>query len=426
MTDSLLVVADDILAGTLIRQKGAKLEFRYDEQYLAKSSPTPLSVSMPLRTQPHLHHVVSPWLWNLLPDNDTVLDRWAKLFHVSPSSAFSLLSTPVGEDCAGAVRFLRPERAEIALAQPGSVTWLSESDVAERLAELRRDNSNWLGTAFTGQFSLAGAQAKTALLYQDGRWGVPSGSAPTTHILKPAIAGLADHDLNEHLCLEAARRVGLVTVRTQVLRFGDESALVVGRYDRVVRAGRVIRVHQEDICQALALPPAKKYQNDGGPSVRDISTLLRRVIPPRLADDAIWRFTDALIWNWLIGGTDAHAKNYSLLLRGNLVRLAPLYDVASILPYGIHEKKLRLAMKIGKEYQMNPYRNRWPSAAVDLGLDADQVVSRVFELAARAPDAFADAAKVAEAVSVESDLPARLTDLVADRTSRCARLCENT
>jgi serine/threonine-protein kinase HipA len=421
MTDSLLVIVGDAIAGTVTRAKGGKLEFRYDERYQANEALTPLSVSMQVENRVHPDHVITPWLWNLLPDNDAVLLRWARQFYVSASSAFSLLSTPVGEDCAGAVRFVQPDNADRALARTGSVTWLTEDDVAERLRELRRDSSNWLGTAFTGQFSLAGAQAKTALLYQDGRWGVPSGATPTTHILKPAIDGLDEHDLNEHLCLDAARRVGLLTVSTRVQRFGDQSALVVERYDRIERDGLVLRVHQEDLCQALAVPPGKKYQSDGGPSVRQIVALMHDVMSATPARDAILRFTDALIWNWLIGGTDAHAKNYSLLLHGNLVRLAPLYDIASILPYGMHEKKLRLAMKIGKEYQLNPYRNRWPEAAADLGLHADQVVSRVCELAARAPDAFADAA-----AAVDSDLPTRLTDLVAGRASRCAGLCEIT
>jgi serine/threonine-protein kinase HipA len=126
--------------------------------------------------------------------------------------------------------------------------------VAERLRELKADSTAWLGRSFTGQFSLAGAQAKTALLYRDGRWGVPHGATATTHILKPAVAGLDDHDLNEHLCLEAARRAGLIAARTHVARFGNETAIVVDRYDRRLVAGQMTRVHQEDLCQALEIP----------------------------------------------------------------------------------------------------------------------------------------------------------------------------
>ena len=236
----------------------------------------------------------------------------------------------------GAVR--RPGRVERCWSGRDPSSWLTEEEVAERLRDLRADTTAWLGRSFTGQFSLAGAQAKTALLQRDGRWGVPSGATPTTHILKPAVAGLDDHDLNEHLCLDAARRAGLIAARTRIERFGEETAVVVTRYDRIATGGAIRRVHQEDLCQALGIPPTRKYQNEGGPGPVQIVRLLRGAMRPTAAEDAVRRFADALAWNWLIAGTDAHAKNYSLLLAGPEARLAPLYDIASALPYGTHER----------------------------------------------------------------------------------------
>src|SRR5205807_5214462 len=135
---------------------------------------------------------------------------------------------------------------------------LTEKEVARRLRDLREDTTAWLGRDFTGQFSLAGAQAKTALLNLDGRWGVPLGAAATSHILKPAVAGFDDHDLNEHICLDAARRAGLVAVRTSIARFDGESAIVIERYDRRLLDGRLVRIHQEDVCQALGIRPERK------------------------------------------------------------------------------------------------------------------------------------------------------------------------
>ena len=422
MTDSLVVVLEDVTAGTIVRLRGGRLRFDYSDDYRNRLAPTPLSLSMPTQVRSHPDSAITPWLWGLLPDNDLVLSRWAREFHVSASSPFSLLSTPIGEDCAGAVRFAPTDQIERVLERPGEIAWLTDDDVAERLRELRQDSTAWLGKTFTGQFSLAGAQAKTALFFKDGRWGVPSGSTPTTHILKPAVVGFDDHDLNEHLCLDAARRAGLVAVRTRIARFGDESAVVVDRYDRQIKDSVITRVHQEDICQALGIPPSGKYQNEGGPSPADISKLFRRVMPPRVADDAIGRFADALIWNWLIAGTDAHAKNYSLLLANDQVRLAPLYDIASALPYGTHEKKLRLAMKVGGDYGIFPARNRWPAASRDLGLDAEALVDRVRELASLAPDAFADAASESDIVGLARPMPGRLVDLIADRAARCKSL----
>jgi serine/threonine-protein kinase HipA len=424
MTDTLLVVMDGSIVGSVVRLKGGRLRFDYADHDRAMAGATPLSLSMPTQIRSHPDSAITPWLWGLLPDNDLVLARWGREFHVSASTPFSLLSTPIGEDCAGAVQFALPDQVDRVLARSGNVTWLTEDDVAERLRELRQDSTAWLGTSFTGQFSLAGAQAKTALLFQDGRWGVPAGSTPTTHILKPAVAGFDDHDLNEHLCLDAARRAGLLAVRTRVARFGDESAVVVDRYDRQERSSEILRVHQEDLCQALGVAPSAKYQNEGGPGPADIAKLLREAMPPRIADDAVRRFADALIWNWLIAGTDAHAKNYSLLLAQDQVRLAPLYDVASALPYGTHEKKLRLAMKIGGDYGVFPARNTWPGASRDLGLDADVLLARVLELGARAPDAFADAANQPDIVALERPMPGRLVDLVAERATRCMRLIE--
>ena len=422
MTDSLFVVLDDVVAGTLERLQNGRLRFDYTEEYRKNSGATPISLSMPTQVRSHSDRVITPWLWGLLPDSDAVLARWARQFHVSSSSAFSLLATQIGEDCAGAVRFAPPDKIDRVLARPGGVSWLTDDEVGQRLRDLREDSTSWLGRSFSGQFSLAGAQAKTALLCRDGRWGVPSGSAATTHILKPAVAGFDDHDLNEHLCLDAARRAGLVAVRTKVSAFSDECAVVVERYDRREVGGETIRIHQEDLCQALGLAPTRKYQNERGPGPGDIAKLLRSAMPPRIADDAVWRFADALIWNWLIAGTDAHAKNYSLLLAGDQVRLAPLYDVASALPYDVHERKLRFAMKIGGDYRVFTHRNNWREGAQELTLDTDALVDRVRVLGALVPDVFADAAKATDVEALGRPLPTRLVDLVADRAARCTRL----
>jgi serine/threonine-protein kinase HipA len=427
LPDTLAVVLDGAVAGTLTRGPNATLRFDYDESHQANPEATPVSLSMPRAVRTHQdgrgRRVVTDFLWGLLPENDAVLERWARHYQVSISSPFALLSTRVGEDCAGGVAFCSPDDLPRLLDRPGHVDWLTDSEVAGRIRELRRDQTAWLGRTFAGQFSLAGAQAKTALLYRDGRWGVPSGGSATTHILKPAVAGLDDHDLNEHLCLAAATRVGLTAAHSWVGTFEDQSAIVVERYDRIVDGGLVVRVHQEDVCQALGIAPAAKYQRDGGPSPADIAGLLRRWVAPAAAgDSAVASFADALIWNWIIAGTDAHAKNYSVLLSGPQVRLAPLYDVASALPYGAHERNLRFAMKIGGDYDVYPRFNRWPALAKELGLDPDRLVDRVRVLAAATPDALSAAAAVPAVKALARPLPAKLVDLVAERARRCGAL----
>lgn len=415
-------------AGTINQLRSGKLTFEYNPSYAGMSSSTPVSVSMPKQVASHPNSQITPWLWGLLPDNDAVLNRWAREFHASSGSPFSMLATPVGEDCPGAVRLMTPDRADaLGAADRGtlSVDWLTESDVAQRLRELKADNTAWLGTRHGGRFSLAGAQAKTALLRdRTNGWGAPQGETATTHILKPAIEGLDDHDLNEHLCLSAMREAGLRAVRSSVQRFEDQSAIVVARYDRVSIGSEQVRLHQEDLCQALGLHPTRKYQNEEGPSPKDVAALFRRVMPRTQAFEATRAFLSALLWNWVIAGTDAHAKNYSLVLNQNQVRLAPFYDVASALPYALPIQKQQLAMKLGSTYQMNPVSSPWPRLAADLGLAEDDVRDHARHILKAAPDAFSSAATDPGVQSLNSSLPTRLTDLVASRTTVCAKLLD--
>jgi serine/threonine-protein kinase HipA len=415
-------------AGVVTMNAQGRLALRYDEEYRATGSPTPLSSSMPLAQRDHGDGPVRAFMWGLLPDNEQVLQRWARDYQVSAGNPFALLRH-VGEDCAGAAQFVRPERVDTVMAGHGRVHWLDDDEVAERLRLLRRDPTAW-HTFDTGQFSLAGAQAKTALHHDPntGRWGEPEGAIPTTHILKPAVTGLDEHDLNEHLCLRAADLLGMPAVSSYVAGFGSERVIVVERYDRLRRAdGRIARIHQEDLCQALGLPPTSKYQNEDGPTPEQIIVMLReKVIPASAAADAVNRFVGALAYNWIIGGTDAHAKNYSVLLSGSQVRLARLYDIASALPYDdMHMPRLRMAMKIGGEYRVEATSGRhWRRFAQANRLDPDETVARIDDLAARSPDAFAAAAKVEAVQALRSRLPSRLTDRIAARAAQCRKKLE--
>ncbi len=421
-TERLVVILDDHIAGTLTRAGSGALTFAYDPAYQALADPTPLSLSMPVPITGHGDDVVTPWLWGLLPDNSAVLERWSRRFSVSLASPFGLLSAPPGADCAGAVRFVADEGAEVsaALERPGRVRWLTEEDVAARLDELAADSSAWLGSDFTGRFSLAGAQAKTALLREGNRWGLPEGSAATTHILKPAIVGLDDHDLNEHLCLLAARTALLPAARTELLNIDGRKAVVVARYDRVRVEDTWRRVHQEDVCQALGVHPAGKYEAEGGPGPEQIATLLRSALPTRAAEVAVREFADALVFNWVIARTDAHAKNYSLLLSGSQVRLAPMYDVASALPHN-HPRKLKLAMKFGGEYTLHTQRpSTWKKLAAQVTVDEDELRDRAASLVDRVPRAFYAAVADVSAFT-DSSLPLIVAGMVADRAEWCAR-----
>lgn len=416
MTKELHVYVGSNRVGRLSALRDGRVDLEYDAEWQSRSDAYPLSLSMPLTARHHRAAVVEPFLWGLLPDNERILERWAQRFQVSARNAFALLAH-VGSDCAGALRILEPS---VDPTQSGSVDWLDEAGVAERLRALRADISAWRAAADNGQFSLAGAQPKTALLFDGKRWGVPSGATPTTHILKPGILDLDASAENEHFCLALARELGIPAALSEVLRFEDQIAIVVERYDRQSTDAGIVRVHQEDICQALSVHPANKYENEGGPSARAIVDLLRDVTSAQKED--VRTFLSALIFNWVVAGPDAHAKNYSLLIgAGGQCRLAPLYDLASALPYtALPIQKLKLAMKIGGKYRVRDIgRHQWEKLAGELGLDAALVSSMARDLAVRVPDA---ANKVLEQLGDNGRHPLlrRLRDATEERAKHCA------
>ena len=220
-----------------------------------------------------------------------------------------------------------------------------------------------------------------------------------------------------------ARIAGLRAADSRIGRFGGERAMVVDRYDRQPTGGGTVkRIHQEDMCQALGLPPSAKYQSEGGPSAEQIIALIRSAVrQPAVAELEVGRFVDALVFNWLIAGTDAHAKNYSMLLTANQVRLAPLYDVASSLPYeDMYLPRLRLAMKIGSEYRISAITGRhWRAFAAQNGLNPDRLLVRIDELAGRLPAAFREAASADAVTALRSGLPERLAKRIEEHAVQC-------
>jgi serine/threonine-protein kinase HipA len=457
----LIVLLNGREAGTLRNERG-KSSFTYADSWRASDDAFPLSMSMPQSAKDHSHRTVEPFIWGLLPDNDDVLKSWGKKFQVSQRNAFDLLSY-VGEDCAGAIQFVAAEKIGSILPDaPPEPDWLTTEQLAERLRIVRRDASAGRLGKDQGQFSLAGAQPKTALFFDGTNWGTTSGRTATTHILKPASIEFQGHAENEHLCLRLAGALGLEVAHSNVLQIEDVPTIVIERYDRIIvrdaaekrkshaaalraealirraqndvgaerdsneleREARedfdlaeklfkeaettfVARLHQEDFCQALSIHPTLKYQNQGGPSAKQIvETIRSNVSSHRLsvgnpkfefaAHDDVQTFIDALIFNWLIGGTDAHGKNYSLLIgSGGMVRLAPLYDIASILPYpNIDPRTAKMAMKIGDRYELMEISfSDWRKLAASVRVDGDALIDRIRALAKELPDRLSDEIK---------------------------------
>ncbi|MGL5863344.1 MAG: HipA domain-containing protein [Phycicoccus sp.] len=275
----------------------------------------------------------------------------------------------------------------------GSIEWLSDDDFAEMAHDLAANAADWDPGRFGGRWSLSGAQPKMALFRDpaSGRWGIPQDSTPTTHIIKPAITGFAQHHVNEALCLTAATHAGLLAARIELVDVADVQAVVSHRYDRRQDDdGRWRRVHQEDLCQALAVHPSLKYQSDGGPGVGAFADLFARL---GVEDRAISRerMVKALAFNVLIGGTDAHAKNYSLVLIGARAQLAPLYDIASAACYPQH-RRLSSPIRIGEHWTMLDVTAKdWVKVAQRFSVPADTALGWVEQLREDLPRAFAKA-----------------------------------
>ncbi len=428
MSEELHAWTNDRMMGRVVRDpKRDRLTFIYDEAWRDDATSFPLSLSIPLSAAEHAHDVISPFLWGLLPDNDGVLRRWGERFHVSPGNVFRLLEH-VGEDCAGAVQLVKPERTK-AWREAGAVSrvqWLTDSDIADRLRLLLKDHSASRTGTDRGHFSLAGAQPKTALLFdpKSNRWGVPSGTVPTTHIFKPPTGDFDGYAENEHFCMSLARALGLATATSSLMKFGDVTTIVVDRFDRRREGTRVMRIHQEDMCQAVARMPQQKYQNQGGPSALDVMDLIRRHSGAREEDEA--RFVDALIFNWLIMGTDAHAKNYAFLIgNGGRARLAPLYDLSSALPYPeqVYPRHATLAMKIGGKYKLREITLReWRKCAQELRYDEATLIERIRLFAETIPDLANQVHKELRAGGIRHGVAKRLLGALLMRAAECAAL----
>ena len=386
----LVALLDGHLAGEISQLSSGQLRFAYDSTWRTSQDAYPLSLSMPLTASEHKHQAINAFLWGLLPDNTRTLDQYGRQFGVSSGNPVALLAH-IGADCAGAVQFAVPEHVDElrgSSSERQRVEWISETEVATELRSVREQGIPGTEGRTYGRFSLAGAQPKIALLEQDGRWGRPSGRTPTNRILKPPSREFPGFAENEHFCLDLARELGLGAVRSRVVRFEDEVAVVVDRFDRLAHDGKYRRIHQEDICQALAILPTNKYENEGGPGITRIISLLRESSQEPGSD--VDRFVDSTILNWVLAATDAHAKNYALLHGpGGAVRLAPFFDIASFLPYGGRRlQRVKLAMKVGDEYLVRRImRPQWTELAIQNNLPVEAVLERGQKLLGALPDA---------------------------------------
>jgi serine/threonine-protein kinase HipA len=399
----LAIWMNGIRVGHWAKTKGID-SFQYLPEWSTDEQGRPLSLSLPFThgNQVWRGNVVRDYFDNLLPDSEGIRRRLAMRYQAESLEPFDLL-TELGKDCVGAIQLLHEDEEPTDLY---SVKYrpLSASDIAATLRNTtqvllpgRQDDANDL------RLSIAGAQEKTALLWHEGRWCMPEGNTPTTHIFKLPLglvgnmkADMSTSVENEWLCSLLLENYGIPVARTQIAQFEDQKALVVERFDRKWSADRqwIIRLPQEDMCQALGVSPLRKYQADGGPGISEIMEILSH---SDHAEHDKAQFFKAQIIFWLMAATDGHAKNFSIAIgpQGRY-HLTPLYDVLSAWPVigngnnQIAWKKCKLAMAVrGSNNYYHIYRiqkRHWIKHGKLAGLGEQQIETMIEEITSVTPD----------------------------------------
>jgi serine/threonine-protein kinase HipA len=336
-------------AGVLASTADQGVVFSYDDSYRTNKSNSALSISMPLSKKEYSQKECLPFFSGLLPEGD-VKRRVSDFLHVSESSTLKLLQE-LGGECAGMISIL-PENKNCSVQK----SYALNNENYELLDDetlygfIKNINVRPLLKAKKElRLSLAGAQEKLPLVYFDKKYYLPKSDAPSTHIVKPSGDGeLSTLSINEFVCMKLAQSCGLNVPNVELKTINNTTFLLEERYDRIVNKKSIKRLHQEDFCQALGIMSDRKYQNDNGPDIAKIYSLIQKECTIPLLDTK--EFLKYVIFNFIIGNCDAHGKNYSLLYEKGSSKLSPIYDAICTLVYPSLTKKM--SMKIGKHYEI--------------------------------------------------------------------------
>ncbi|MFO1338490.1 MAG: type II toxin-antitoxin system HipA family toxin [Burkholderiaceae bacterium] len=420
---SLSIWANGVRVGTWTLPARGPTELRYDPAWVTSEVGRPLSLSLPFGAPdvPLTGQVVESYFDNLLPDSDPIRRRVASRFKTESTEVFDLLQA-IGRDCVGAVQLLAEDEEPQGFHQVEG-TPLSDEEVEQHLQRAVSDEAFGEADEPDDDFriSLAGAQEKDAFLFWEGRWMRPHGSTPTTHIFKLPLGLVGNRQAdfktsvdNEWLCLRLLRAYGLDAANAEIRTFGKQRVLVVERFDRALHPEDkwLMRLPQEDFCQANGVPPHLKYESQGGPGLRQLFGMLQGSVQPE-AD--MTTLMTAQVLNWLLRAPDGHAKNYSVrLLPAGRFQLTKLYDVMSAYPVigtGPNqwiERKVTMAMALlgkNRHCRMSEIQRRHfntTAQKVGFGDSAEPVIQRILE---RTPAALAE---------VEAALPPGFSMAVAE------------
>ena len=387
--------------GKLVRAAGGAMSFQYHAEWAESPEGTPISLSMPLSADPYTGDVVYNYFDNLLPDNENIRQRMQATLGTDTAQPFDLLAA-AGADCIGALQMF--ETADMPDVRRIEATPVSDAEIAQTLRDYRLQPLGMAPDRDDFRISIAGAQEKTALLWHGGRWNRPRGTTPTTHVFKLPIGVIEKGGIdlsrsvqNEWLCLKLAAAFGLDVPEARIESFEDVTVLVVERFDRHLSDDGtwLIRIPQEDACQALGFAPGMKYEGYGGPGIPHILELL---LQSTRANEDRSAFFRACIVNWLLAATDGHAKNFSVFLQpGGRCRMTPVYDVMSIYPM-LKAKQItlgtaKMAMAVtgkNRHYRWDGiHRRHWISTARACKFSENEAEAILEDCGSRIDDAIA-------------------------------------
>ncbi len=419
------------LVGTLEKHKNGAHTFQYDKSWISNAVARPLSLSLKLQLPTITSDAVINYFDNLLPDSPQVRDRIVARYKASSKQPFDLLKE-IGKDSVGAIALLPPELPYI--KGPLSYEVLENKKLESVLSAYKSDIPLGMLEEEDFRISVAGAQEKTALLFVDGQWCIPKGNTPTTHIIKLPIGeiqqangtlDLNDSVENEYLCIELARAMGFAVPNVNIIKTNNIKALAVERFDRRWTKDKVgiLRLPQEDMCQVFGMPSSIKYESQGGPGIAQIMELL---MGSSNALEDRYNFMRFQVFQWLIGATDGHAKNFSIYIdKGGSYRLTPFYDILSAYPLlggkGINIRKLKLSMGLkatkGKKYEISKILPRHfldTAKAVNFSQEAMQ------EIIAEMKDALPKA-MLQVSTRLPEDFPKHIADSIFENTQKVVK-----
>lgn len=423
-TRTLYCSMNGLAVGELYLKKG-RMSFQYAQEWLAVAGSRAISLSLPMQKAEIVGDAVDAFFDNLLPDPAAIREHMKHNLGADSAKPFDLLAK-VGKDCVGALTFTH--RSATGDMPPLSLTPLSEAEVAHIIRETRIEKMLGMNSNDDFRISLAGAQEKTALTLWQGKWCRPHGSTATTHIFKPPIVnhGSLGIDLsssvdNEWFCQTFVKHLGMDVAACEIAQFEDQKVLVVERFDRRIDADNIFRLPQEDICQALGKVSASKYEEQGGPSSRQVMDLLsgsRNPYRDRL------EFLRVQMVFWLLAAIDGHGKNFSIALNQDGYRLTPFYDVLSAYPYfgqgNIQAKKIKMAMKVhskNSHYKWDDIMPRhWLEHGKKQGVDEDQTLAILASLDDVVESALSSSLKQSNALFDRG-----VGEVITERTLTCLR-----